>query len=450
MIIDFKCSNFKSFRDEQCFSMQRPSSLSYKKDTISFNDISLTRVAAFYGANAAGKSNFINSILFLRDIIVNGRIESDCFISCHDEIYFYISFLMLGKRYEYEISFVESRILRESLKIYKTLQPTNVFSFDVVDGLKMGSMFERDEKIAIKFNFEKNPKQPIMGQLEKSNSDDAKCAYAFFRDGVFSDSSRGYGVESVQTKLKQFLENAPDLRNFMKKLLPFADFGVKSVNLIEKDSNDKIKDILYDAVRSASELDKRFKTDRQKEILDRMLTIEKQKEVVFEHEIDGDKTTFGIKHESDGTVAMSGILVDLWLVLNAGLVYIVDELDRSLHPSLVAQIIDIFNNSNTNPNNAQLIFTTHDISLLDSSVYGEDILDRDQVWFVEKDNDGSSEIYPLYSIKYETRKNDNYYKKYIEGKYGAVPKLSLSYAIRSYWDQQAVSSSERSCNEISR
>lgn len=445
MIIDFKCFNYKSFKSEQSFSMRRPSNLGYEKDGIPFGGCDLTRVAAFYGANAAGKSNFVNSILFLRNAIVNGRVKSDSFISCRDkESYFYISFVMMGEKYEYEMSFVADRIVRESLKLYKSVRPTYIFSFTKDDGLKMGAMFGSDEKTAIKFNFEKNPNQPILSQLEKSNSDEAKAAYLFFSVGIFSDSFRGYGVESVHVKLKQYLENMPNLRVFMTKLLPFADFGVKSIDLVEKDSEDMIKEkILYDAVRNVSEANGILKSDDQKQFLEKMLNTENKKEVVFQHEIDGDKATFDIEHESDGTIAMSGILADLWLVLGNGLVYVVDELDRSLHPSLVAQIIEIFNDKNTNPNNAQLIFTTHDISLLDQSVYGENILDRDQVWFVEKGSDGDSEVYPLYSIKYETRKDDNFYKKYIEGKYGAIPKLSLPFAMRSYWNQLTTNNGEK-------
>ena len=103
---------------------------------------------------------------------------------------------------------------------------------------------------------------------------------------------------------------------------------------------------------------------------------------------------------------MGWILLRLIPVLRDGKTYVIDEIDESLHPTLVAQIVEIFNSEESNPNNAQLIFSTHDVSLLDGTIYGRDILDRDQIWFVEKDLKGCSYLYSLYDIKYLARKDD--------------------------------------------
>ena len=118
--------------------------------------------------------------------------------------------------------------------------------------------------------------------------------------------------------------------------------------------------------------------------------------------------------ESKGT----RILIDsagAWLnVLNNGEVILYDELDTSLHPLMTRFLIRLFHSRTTNPNNAQLIFTTHDTSLLDG-----DLFRRDQVWFVEKDEKSASHVYPL--SDFSPRKDEALERGYLKGRYGALP-----------------------------
>ncbi len=104
--------------------------------------------------------------------------------------------------------------------------------------------------------------------------------------------------------------------------------------------------------------------------------------------------------------------------LQDGATLVIDEFDTSLHPRIIPRIIELFQAPRTNPRNAQLIFSTHDASLLGTS-FGEPILKRDEVWFVEKQDDGASELYPLTSFK--PRKEHNLERHYLGGSYGAVP-----------------------------
>ena len=96
-----------------------------------------------------------------------------------------------------------------------------------------------------------------------------------------------------------------------------------------------------------------------------------------------------------------------------------DEIDASLHPNLVRYLVHLFHTSRTNIRNAQLIFNTHDTTLLDS-----DLFRRDQIWFVEKDNSGASHLYPL--LDYSPRKDEALARGYLRGRYGAIPFLSDS------------------------
>lgn len=124
--------------------------------------------------------------------------------------------------------------------------------------------------------------------------------------------------------------------------------------------------------------------------------------------------------QSSGTITFLKYMANILDALRDGATLIIDEFDTSLHPRLIPRIIELFQDVRTNPRNAQLVFSTHDASLLGTS-FGEPILKRDEVWFVEKHGDGASELYPLTSFK--PRKEHNLERHYLGGSYGAVPDI---------------------------
>jgi AAA15 family ATPase/GTPase len=137
----------------------------------------------------------------------------------------------------------------------------------------------------------------------------------------------------------------------------------------------------------------------------------------FTHEVGEAKAEFEYGDESLGTqklFALAGPLLD---ILENGKVLVIDELDRSLHPLLVRHIVKVFQDSDSNPNGAQLIFTTHDTSLLDPT-----LLRRDQIWLTEKNSDQSTELVPLSA--FSVRKNEALERGYLGGRYGGVPILA--------------------------
>ncbi|MGO4879443.1 MAG: AAA family ATPase [Bryobacteraceae bacterium] len=132
------------------------------------------------------------------------------------------------------------------------------------------------------------------------------------------------------------------------------------------------------------------------------------------HRIDGAEIPLAMHQESNGTLAYLSLIGPIMWGLRNGAVLCVDELDASLHPLLGVEIVRLFNGPATNPQNAQLIFNTHDTNLLGS---GE--LRRDQIWFTEKDSAGSSHLYPLTDFK--PRRRENLGSGYLQGRYGAIP-----------------------------
>jgi AAA15 family ATPase/GTPase len=123
--------------------------------------------------------------------------------------------------------------------------------------------------------------------------------------------------------------------------------------------------------------------------------------------------------ESEGTKKFFHILGSILDTLKNGKVLIIDELDTKLHPMLTKQVIRLFRNPKTNPKNAQLLFATHDINLLESQLFR-----RDQIWFTEKDRFGASKLFALADFKLGVRNDEKISKRYLEGRYGAIPYLA--------------------------
>ena len=135
------------------------------------------------------------------------------------------------------------------------------------------------------------------------------------------------------------------------------------------------------------------------------------------HSAQGKSVTFDFEDESDGTQTLFA-LAGLWLdALEDGFVMFVDELHNGLHPKMVEFLVRQFHSNETNPNNAQLVFTTHETSIL-----RQDVLRRDQIWFCEKNKDQATQLYPL--TDFSPRKDrENLEASYLAGRYGALPYL---------------------------
>jgi AAA15 family ATPase/GTPase len=145
------------------------------------------------------------------------------------------------------------------------------------------------------------------------------------------------------------------------------------------------------------------------------------KRVVMYHEVGGDdEARLDLERESAGTRAIFNLGPALIDVLRRGGVLVVDELEASLHPLLAMEVVKQFNDPRSNPQNAQLVFTTHDTALLGILVKPAP-LRRDQVWLTEKDPHGATRLYPL--TDYKALKAENIERGYVQGRYGAIPFL---------------------------
>ena len=140
----------------------------------------------------------------------------------------------------------------------------------------------------------------------------------------------------------------------------------------------------------------------------------------FQHAANDDESWLDLEDESDGTRTLFRMCPSVFRALDTGGLLVVDELESDLHPLIGAAIVRLFNCPQTNPKNAQILFSTHDTNLL-SAITDEPPMRRDQVWLAEKDKEGASQIYPL--TDYKPRKAENLERGYLQGRYGAIPFL---------------------------
>ena len=146
-------------------------------------------------------------------------------------------------------------------------------------------------------------------------------------------------------------------------------------------------------------------------------------EIMFRHRGSVGSVALEARDESSGTLRLLDLAGRILPILGTGGLILVDEIDASLHPLLTATLVHLFQSPTANTNHAQLVFTTHDATLL-GSIDGEDVLRRDEVWFTGKGNDGASELFPLAEFK-PRRQGENRQKRYLNGSYGAIPELSM-------------------------
>ena len=417
MLISFKVKNFRSFKHEQSFSMEAVPIKEHKDSLVSKGSFNLLPLAVFYGANSSGKSNFVKAIKTMRAIIRRSvRLnEGDSLLydpfaldetSSKEPTLFEIKFLWNDVVYRYGFEYNKREIISEWL-------------YEKGYGKKENNLFLRSHDF-IDISNERFPEGEgknrmtnsnrlflsLVGQLngEKSNS----ILGWFSRCNILSGID-GDGYESFTLKMfHDHLDGSDEaLQFFQTTQLGFTNFSVKRADLQK-----------VDLEKIPLSLRAQFERDIESGVLVEPLTTHN----VYKE--DGSVAGVRVFHkdemESEGTkkiIEMSGPIFD---TLKNGKTLIIDEMDAKLHPLLARNIVLLFMNPKVNMNGAQLIFATHDTSLLDLN-----LIRSDQVWFTEKDKVESTEVYSLIEFKgledSSLGSSRDIRKNYIQGRYGAIP-----------------------------
>ncbi|WP_332996852.1 AAA family ATPase [Scytonema sp. PRP1] len=427
MLIEFSVGNYRSFKEQVTFSMVAANLVAKDKKLDENNvfevddDLKLLKSAAIYGANASGKSNLTKALGFMRWFMINSSKETQSTekigvepfkLSTETEAkpsFFEIVFLMNGKRYRYGFEATRDKVVSEWLFYVPKSRETKLFERKL-DNISVSKTYKADgiqQKtrhnalfLSVSAQFNVKLAEKILDWLTNR----VKL--------VSGLDDRGYRKYTVNCLMNN--KNKNEIIQLLKKLdLGFADVKVEesevTVDSLPNDLPDEIKNfILKNGGTKATSI----QTMHQK----------------FDEK--GNYVSIALfnldEQESEGTQKVFALAGPLVNTLKDGKVLIIDEFDARIHPLISRAIVELFNSNETNPSNAQLIFMTHDTNLLSNKLFR-----RDQIWFVEKNRYGATDLYSL--GEYKIRNDASFESDYIKGRYGAIPYIgNLNHLIDSH------------------
>ncbi|APT72088.1 abortive infection protein [Thermosipho sp. 1063] len=413
MLVDFKVYNYRSFKEITEFSMIADGK---EKHPAVFEEgkFNLLKSAAIYGPNAGGKSNFIRAWGIYRFFILSSNLFSEDLFPVVEK--FKLNHKSLEESTIFESRFINGNfIYRYGFEVDgKKIKSEWLFRANLENKrLKEAKIFERIDQKIERGNFseakgveEKTSENTLfLSSLAQWNSKLARQIVSFFKKINVIMWEFPYFSSPAQT-LNLFEKGKitkEEILSFLKK----ADFDIVDFEYTKNEIDiSKLPDLVKNAMVDANirEPDKLFnvKLYTYHNVYDKNGNV-----------IDVEKFNFE-EEESAGTKKLFNIIGEIIYALKEGKILFIDELDTQLHPTLLKAVVEFFN-SEKNKNNAQLVFTTHNTSILTPKIFR-----KDQIWFVDKNKNGSSELYSLLEIK-SVRKEANFEKEYLKGRYGAVP-----------------------------
>ena len=397
MLCQFSVKNYKSIRDQITFDMQAAAISEHTDRIIKDSDEQLfLPVSAIYGPNGGGKSNVLEALqtlgtMVLRPVHATKQNRTTDYKFNRYPVKPFI-FSEEGKNIptEFEIFF------RTEIAEYRYVLHTreDVVVYECLDRVKMetgrkSALFQRKgeeislrgvlAKLKISEGMSKN--LPLLSYLGITymNNEVIKDAINWFEYGI---DFLNYG--NPFEELRTAISSSDEIKNLVLDMIKEMDLDIENFRVEEHENN--------------------------------------QIEIFTQHNVDGYKAELTLSEESSGTKKLFGLLPFIAKSLVNGTTLVIDELDAKIHPVLLRYVIMLFNNMETNRHGAQLVFTSHDLSTMNSEVFR-----RDEIWFVAKGNNQNSRLYSLVEFKTGNgevvRKDAKYDKQYLEGKYGADPYL---------------------------
>lgn len=409
MLLEFSCSNHKSIKSPILFSTVASKDTANEDSLYMYGNTRVLRTAVIYGANGSGKSNFVDAIRFVKNLIINsvnlqpgqGILQNPHKLSGPDaESKYAIQFVTNGIRYAFGFTLKHLLVIDEYLYYFPSGRQVKIYERDetgFIAGNKFKNRFETCRDVL-------KPNRLLLSCAANfSNVDEIAKAFSFFRDelviyrGLGTDNWMEYSMEQINTN--------PEMKKVVLSFLQNLGTGIKDIRVKIDKTNIQASDLPP------------FLADEFKAMLLSNPVNKIDAKVVY--------STFEtdlMTEESVGVRKLFEMLCPFIDIIIRGKVLVCDELEASLHESILHGLVTLFRQIKSEKF-AQLIFTTHDTSILDL-----DLFRRDQVWFTEISQDSrATELYSLAEIK-NVRKGENVSKGYIMGKYGAIPMLNANLA----------------------
>ena len=413
MLVDFKVKNFRSIKEEQLLSMVASSQKEFMDTHIlptTSKNLSLVKTAAIYGANAAGKSNILKAVEAMQEIVLESgsryqrgdKLPVKPFLfdnEVNEPTEFEVNFIYNKVRYQYGFATTKERITEEWLIAYPKGRAQNWFA-RAYNREKKAYQWQFGDKLTGKKQLWQESTRSnalFLSTAVQLNSKQLKPVFDWFADKLKITGVVGWNP-SFTMKLCSDAEYKENILKFLK----MADMDIEDIEVEKED---------FDASRLPENMPAEIREDFIKELKDKEVI----KKAKFYH-LDnyGKKVALDFDDESDGTRKLFSFIGPWIDSLENGNVLLIDELHDNFHPLMVKFLIEMFHNKDMNKSDAQLIFTTHETTVLN-----QDTFRRDQIWFCEKRN-RATKLYPL--TDFSPRKGlEDLEKGYLSGRYGALP-----------------------------
>jgi len=438
MLIDFSVQNYLSIKNEVTLSLIASNHRNKQNDEIKLISVEnekykLLSVIGIYGPNASGKSNLIKAFADFKKLVESShkldldesipaykpfKLDTKCIIA---PVIFDIEFIVNDTRYLYKIEFTKNKILKEELHFYPEGRKAKLFIRHEDRPIIYGAYFKGEKKL-----IERNllPNTLFLSKAANSSHELLVPIYRYFRDNYNIHVLMDSGAIPFHSTTFKMEDAKSDYKDIVIGILNAGDLNIKDIR-VEKDK------------KMIESLEKSFTKNNQSipdELRD-MLIHSFSHRVDIGHSVYSDENEteeivyFDLKNEeSSGTIKMYDMAGEIIETLRKGGVLLIDEFNSGLHPHLNKFIVTLFLNSEINKKGAQLIISTHDTCVLDI-----DEIQRDQIWFTDKDKYGATELFSLDEFdKNKVRNNTKYSKLYLDGRFKAIP--LLDYKKFKLWD----------------
>lgn len=434
MLIRFVVSNFLSFKEETEFNMLTGSVRQKKEHIYQADGVELLKTAAIYGPNGAGKSNLIKAITLVKNLVTKGEISGfeiepfRMYNKLDKPSQFEVEFTYQEQTYAYGLSLLDDAIVEEWF--YKIRNEKDIIIFERTEQddqtrIKLNDKFLQNEEDRIRIKLyedellTKSKLLITMLASAKKRFADIELAFQWIVEHliIIDTHSKAVGLAvsyHFQKPFKNFVDNLLNEISTGIAKLKLETISLKSylgeddkelANRVKRElKNDKIHCFILPEDHSNHVAFAVY--ENRKIVVKRLITLHRN--------MNNEYIEFDINEESDGTQRLLDYIAMFFDIINHNKVLLIDEIDQSIHTALLKKLVAKFvNDPNTK---GQLIFTTHDSNLLDQNIFR-----RDEIWFAEKQADGSTAMYPLsdFKIRYDL----DIEKGYLNGRFGAIPFL---------------------------
>lgn len=432
MLIDFKITNYRSIREQQTLSLVAGAAAkdkSHPESLIDCDGSKLLKTAAIYGANASGKSNVVKAFQFMSSFVLTSATRMNLGDRIPDVIPFRLdtmspgmpstlelTVLLKGTQYVYGFSAASDRVLGEWLRVKLAGgRLATWFSRAVTPNGQAWEFKGPLEKEAMLLREKTRSNGLVLSRGAELNIQVLSELFLWFRDDFcVYDLSAAPGGLLAETTAKRVGEddgfNARVLR-----LLRDADLGINAIRV----SEEPVFVLPRNAPENVVRMFNTFKETTGK-------TEPKVPSVITYHLVadTGSSLSIGFKlaeDESRGTQRLFALAAPVLDALDYGRLLVLDEFECSMHPLMSRKLVELFQSASANKHGAQLIFATHDSSLM-----SPELLRRDQIWFTEKNEIGATQLFSLYDFADRPRASTAFERNYLEGRFGAVPRFGRS------------------------